>query len=80
MTVLEKVSTRIDRTAHPRLSIISLLGVVFLLAGALLWLGSSGGSSTTPLWFQMLILGYLFVLIGVSGFIAFSIFERRADP
>lgn len=80
VTVLEKVTTRIDRTAHPRLSVISLLGVVILLVGGVLWLTSSGGSTTTPLWFQMVVTGYLFVLIGVSGIVAFSIFDRRPDP
>lgn len=80
VTVLEKVTTRIERTGHPRLSVITLFGVVFLLAGAILWVGSGEGGSTTPLWFQVLVLGYLFVLIGVSGIIAFSVFDRRPDP
>lgn len=79
--MFDTVTTRIARTSYPRLTAISLLGFVLTVIGGVLWLTRPAEPPpTTPVWFQALVLGYILLLVGVSGYIAITVFQKRPGP
>lgn len=66
-----------DRVAHPRLALVVLVGGAVGVAGLLLWLAA--GDALAVFGFRVAIVGYVVALVGLSGYVSVSVFERRED-
>lgn len=66
-----------DRFAYPRLALTIAVGVGLLaIAAVFYFLGPRFGSGLRPMGRQLAIVGYLILLLGASGRIAFAFFDR----
>lgn len=71
---------RIRESAHPRLAIIIVVGVVIMAVAAILALmGSVTELQSTRYSLPIAIVGYLLFMFGGSGYVSMWVFERRPE-
>lgn len=80
MNGLDAIRVRVLRSEYPRLVLLSIGGAgVGLIGTALVLVGSQVGSSLDEAGLRIAVIGYLAFLVGVSGYVAFAVFENRFD-
>ena len=80
MSPVDRLLRPFARAAHPRLLALVAIGATVGLVGTALALATPGaGSGPGTLGFRLAVVGYLVFLVGGSGYVAFSVFERGFD-
>lgn len=64
-------------TAHPRLLVLLVVGVLIGFLGVILSLATPTGGDAGARGTRLAIVGTLVFLLGASGYLAFAAFERR---
>lgn len=75
MSALGRLLAPFSRRAHPRLFALVAIGAALGLVGTVFALAAPGEGADT-LGIRLAVVGYLVFLVGASGSVAFSVFER----
>ena len=77
MSAIDRLAGALAGAAHPRLLALVVLGAAVGVVGTVLAVAGSGqGSGLGDLGFRFAVAGYLVFLLGASGYLAFTVFER----
>lgn len=79
MSASDRLLAIFAQSRHPRLLILSMLGVTIGLLGTAITLTDSGPDGASTLGVQIAVVGYLTFLVGTSGYVAFSVFKHGFD-
>jgi len=77
MSAIDRLAGTLSGVAHPRLLVLVVAGAVVGVIGTVLLLAAPGpGAGAATLGLRLGIVGYLVCLLGASGYLAFTVFER----
>lgn len=77
MSAIDRLAGALAGAAHPRLLVLLVVGAAVGVVGtALAIAGSGAGDGLATLGFRMAVVGYLALLFGASGYLAFTVFDR----